>query len=210
MLEKQDPISQLLAGELTILNFVRCKTPWSTKLIAEALAGRHGEEFLRGITFGAAVFLREKRVASDLEPILAKALRSPAARVQDAALTFLHHVNDKTWTPSAKRLVEQVLQSNLRQKRSSESLASQMESVALVDPDFALTVAEHYVTKMAEEPTKSNDWTWGASHLTNIALTALRDTSTRDRGLKVFEDLLDLSVQDAKKAADMMNHRDES
>jgi hypothetical protein len=210
LLEKQDPISQLLAGELTILNFVRCKTPWSTKLIAEALAGRHGEEFLRGITFGAAVFLREKRVASDLEPILAKALRSPAARVQDAALTFLHHVNDKTWTPSAKRLVEQVLQSNLRQKRSSESLASQMESVALVDPDFALTVAEHYVTKMAEEPTKSNDWTWGASHLTNIALTALRDTSTRDRGLKVFEDLLDLSVQDAKKAADMMNHRDES
>jgi hypothetical protein len=139
---------------------------------------------------------------------LAKGLESSNASLQDAALTFLHHVDDKMWTPSAKRLVEQVLKMDLSQQRRSESVASQMDKVALVDPAFALTVVEHYLAKMKADPAKSNDWTWGTNHLTSIVLLALREPATRDRALKVFEDLLDLSVQDARQAADLMNHRE--
>jgi hypothetical protein len=205
---RSDPVRELLAGELTILHFARRKTPWSKTLIDGSLSGQNGVQFQRGITYGAATFIGVKTLAPDLEPILAAGLSSPSTEIQNAALTFIRHIDEKTWTLSAKKLVQQVLQSGLRQKGNSEMIASQMESVALVDPEYALSVAEHYAQKMAEDPTRSNAWTWGASHLTSIALTAQRNDETQERGLLLFENLLDMSVQDAKKAAELMNHRE--
>jgi hypothetical protein len=48
-----------------------------------------------------------KSLAPLLEPILAVGLSSSSTEVQNAALTFIRHIDEKMWTPSGRKLVEQ-------------------------------------------------------------------------------------------------------
>jgi len=173
------------------------------------VTGTYGEDFLRGLAYGAAACIEVKHVGHEIEKILTTALKSPAAKVQDAATTFPMHVSDETWSPWIKNLVLKLLAQPNLSRRNSDFLARQMELVALVDPDSALTVAEDVVRRMSEKiSTNSNNWPMAASHLTNITLAAQRDPATRERGLMLFERLLELNLHEAKNAAELMNHRE--
>ena len=204
--ERDQPLWHLIAGELTILHFVRKKTPWAKGLVETAVNGQQDEEFFRGVTYGAASFIGHTPMAAELATILLKALASSSEKVRSAALTVLHHIDEKSWSPSAKRVLDKIIGPDLSKQKSPEIILNQVESIALVDPEYALGVAEAYVKEMAKDPQKTNSWRWGASPLTNIALEALRTDTTRERGLTLFEDLLDMHVHEAKQAANLMNH----
>jgi hypothetical protein len=202
----EHPYFRQLAGELVFLSFARKRNQWAEELIFAGIAEAHGPDFLRGLTCGAAAAIEVPGLGREIEKILTKAIESPVEKIQDAAANFLLHINDKQWSPTAKKLVLKLLGEQSLSRRNCDLLAMQMQTVALVDSETALAVAEE-LTRKYEQRGTSPGWSFSTSYLTNIALAAQRSLASRERGLVLFEKLLELNLHDARKAADLMNHR---
>jgi hypothetical protein len=92
--------------------------------------------------------------------------------------------------------------------RSPDVLCGKLEEVIDLDPETCMTVSEilvgKYKTRLADATTSLP---FAAEHIINMALTVQRFLPFRDRGLVLFETLLEMNITEARKAAELLNER---
>jgi hypothetical protein len=195
-----------LAGELLILSLCRRESDWARSMVDAGLSETYGMAFRRGMTYGAAALIGNERHGEIVEQILIRAMESGKPELSGAAKTFVNNIGEHNWNTSVKHLIQRLFEHDALIQAVEEPLAWRMESVALIDAESALGIAEDLMRKRAARGQQSG-WFGAASHMTSIAVEAQRDTSLRDRALSFFEMLLTLDFPEAREAADNMNHR---
>jgi hypothetical protein len=208
ILEKDFPYFRQLAGELIFLNRANTGNEWSKEYVAKGIRGELGDYFLRGMMFGAAAYISVPRIHDLVEEILSAGLKSHNEKLNAAAWTLCNHISAEGWGDSCKRLVLQLIEGENPLSHDMSVLCHQIEEIVAVDPETCLSVCEKIVGKFATRLTdNSYSLSSAAEDIINIALTVQRFVPLRERGLVLFETLLELNVTEAKKAADLLNDR---
>jgi hypothetical protein len=208
ILGKDIPYFRQLSGELIFLNCANTGNEWSKKYVAKGIRGELGDYFLRGMVFGAAAHISVPRIHVLAEEILSAGLKSENGKVVGAAWTLCNHISAAGWGDSCKRLVLQLIDGENPLSHDMSVLCHQLEEIVAVDPETCLSVCEKIVGRFATRLTdNSYSLSSAAEDIINISLTVQRFVPLRERGLVLFETLLELNVTEAKKAADLLNDR---
>jgi len=208
LLKHPQPYYRQLAGELIFIHCARSGTVWSKDLVERGIKEEFGDYFFRGLAFAAATCVAVPSFNQLVESILTPALSSTKELINRAAMTFTYHITKDGWSETCRKLVLQFIEGDMSQTHSPEILCHKLEGIVEKDPETCLTVCELFVakykTRLADIATSLP---FAADHIINIALTTQRFLPFRERGLALFEILLEMNVTEAKKAADLLNER---
>jgi len=208
LLTKPEPYYRQLAGELAFIHCGRKGSVWSKDLIERGIKDEFGEYFFRGLVYAAGSCVSYPPLHQLVENILMPALSSANSVISNAAMMLTYHLEREGWGETPRRLVLKFVRGDTSDSRSPDVLCGKLEEIIDLDPETCLTVSEilveKYKTRLADITTSLP---FAAEHIINMALTVQRFLPFRDRGLILFENLLEMNIAEARKAADLLNER---
>lgn len=208
LLERPEPYFRQLAGELAFIHCGRKGSVWAKNLIERGMQGEFGNYFVRGLVYAASSCVSYAPLSQLVESILMPALASSDPLVSSAAVTFTYHLEREGWGAVPKKLVLKFVEGDTSDSRSPDVLCGKLEEIVDLDPATCLTVSEKLVEKYKSRLADvTTSLPFAAEHIINMALTVQRILPFRDRGLIVFETLLELNITEARKAAELLNER---
>ncbi len=202
--------SQQAYGELLLLQYFQYQDKWSIERIRHHLATQENEAILSGLAHAASHLWGQQRCRAIAAEILYTLASSSVVVVQHAVANVFHSSRDCfTLDEGMVKIIKAVCKNAGVLLESANALIEIIEAQDLVAnyPEITAEVCNSLVAIGTELTNPSRSTSLIAESLTAIAIQLHRQTTYRETGLQIFEQLLTLNLRETKSALEMLDRR---
>ena len=197
-----DPRSKQAAGELLLAHSIYYPNGDAKKRIQQVILHPENQEtLLRGIGFAATEAWSNPQGHHFAVELLPSIARHPEKVVWESTFALFEKSRDiLRWTNDVKNLIDIIIENNSLLNEIASDLAHHLEPLLKANPEWVAKVCEHILDAENEREGPNYQMYEMAGSLTSIALTLHRMDNLRERGLRIFERLLSMGVNEAHQA----------
>lgn len=198
---------QQLHGEMLFLYHCCFNDGWSRKQVSSLMSNKQRKRALLGLAHGASHLWKHSNCRKSATQVLTKLARSRNPLILHAVTDlFRLHREDFDLNPEIRRIINEVTKNRLALKAVAGDLVERIVPFAATDPKLALSVCEA-VLRLGQEVVSKYGLYSVAESLTTIALTLHRQERYRAAGLRMFEKLLLMNVNEARAALEILDRK---
>jgi len=196
-------------GELLFIYYCRYQDTWSTKCIHRHFTKKIDEDILRGLAYAASHVWGQNICRPMATDILCALASHPAKSIQ-CAVADVFRLNRDNFELNAemRRVIQAVRGNGPVLLEASSNLIEMLEPLTGMEPAIMSQVCQELLRVGSSEINNlSTSLPLLAGTLTNIALTLHRQSTYREIGLSIFEELLSLNLREARSALEVLDRK---
>lgn len=198
-------------GELLLIHYLQYQDKWSVERIRHHLTNQDNEAILCGLAHAASHQWVQRRCRAIAAEILYSLANSPCVAVQDAvANVFGCSREGFELDPGMRKLIQAVCNNKSILLKAASDLIEIIEVEDLVErePQVVSEVCQSLLSQIGSELTNpSRPLVFLAESLTTVAIKLHRQSTYREVGLCIFEQLLALNLREARSALEILDRK---
>jgi hypothetical protein len=196
-------------GELLMLYNCHHGSTWSDERVRTHLKNAADPAMVRGLAYAAGHLWREHSCQAKATEVLCALAAHPDTSIQSAvAQLFGLNRDNLSLNSSMRRIIKTVGVYPPVLLKSARDLLDAIAPFAGTEPDLVAQVSETVLRVMENEGSSpARSMSFSPDTLTDIALTLHRQTTHRERGLKLFEQMLAMNIREARSALDLLDRK---